>query len=98
MFNELPAREWVDKLRRSDPNPLINPPIRLLDFFASEYDDNENPPSGRRIFDTHIAQAHSPALVPAGSIDKGLVERFIKYFQSSCWVKSPASTDKQIFL
>ena len=33
-FDELPPREWVARLRESNTDPSINPPIKLLDFFA----------------------------------------------------------------
>ena len=35
-FDELPAREWVDKLRHSEQDPVANPPIKLLEFFAAQ--------------------------------------------------------------
>lgn len=93
-FDELPAREWVDKLRHSEQDPVANPPIKLLEFFASKY-DNDNPPTGRRIFETNIAQAHASSLRQAGAASKTIVERFVNYFRSSCWVTPLAATEKQ---
>jgi thioester reductase-like protein len=40
-FEEPGQREWIRKLRASDPDPATNPPIKLLDFFANKY-DNDN--------------------------------------------------------
>ncbi|KUL86230.1 hypothetical protein ZTR_08387 [Talaromyces verruculosus] len=93
-FDELPAREWVDKLRHSEQDPVANPPIKLLEFFASKY-DNDNPPTGRRVFETSIAQAHASSLRQAGAVSKTLVERFVNYFRTSCWVTPLATTEKQ---
>lgn len=93
-FDELPAREWVNKLRHSEQDPVANPPIKLLEFFASKY-DNDNPPTGRRVFETSIAQAHASSLRQAGAVSKTFVQRFVNYFRTSCWVAPPAATEKQ---
>lgn len=84
-FEELPKQAWLQRLRDSDQDPETNPPIKLLDFFASKY-DNDNP-TRVLLYDTKNAQAASPALAGAGSLDTALTSRFISYFQSQCWTK-----------
>lgn len=93
-FDELPAREWVEKLRHSEQDPVTNPPIKLLEFFASKYDNN-NQPTRKRVFETSIAQAHASSLRQAGAVSKTLVERFVNYFRNSCWLTPLAATEKQ---
>lgn len=93
-FDELSAREWLDKLRNSEQDPLTNPPIKLLEFFASKF-DNDNPPAGRRVYETSIAQVHAPSLRYAGAISKTLVGRFVRYFRTSCWGAPSVVTEKQ---
>lgn len=36
----MPQREWVRLLRSSNLDPVQNPPIKLLDFFTSKYDND----------------------------------------------------------
>ncbi|KAJ5156597.1 hypothetical protein N7492_009400 [Penicillium capsulatum] len=85
-FEELPKQAWLQRLRESDQNPEVNPPIKLLEFFASKY-DNDNP-SRVFLFDTKNARAASPALRCVGGLDTALTSRFIEYFQTECWTKA----------
>lgn len=36
-FETLPTDQWMDRLRKSDRDPIKNPPIKLLDWFESKY-------------------------------------------------------------
>jgi hypothetical protein len=40
-FEILGQREWVQRLRASDPDPKMNPTRKLLDFFADKYDNDK---------------------------------------------------------
>jgi nucleoside-diphosphate-sugar epimerase len=44
-FSEPNQREWVVFLRKSNPDPVANPPIKLVEFFASKC-DNDLPRTG----------------------------------------------------
>ncbi|GAQ03272.1 hypothetical protein ALT_0593 [Aspergillus lentulus] len=33
-FEELEQRAWVARLRQSNPDPAVNPPIKLVEFFV----------------------------------------------------------------
>jgi hypothetical protein len=35
-FDEVEPKEWVRRLRESDQDPEANPPIKLVEFFASK--------------------------------------------------------------
>jgi hypothetical protein len=40
-FEILGQREWVQRLRQSDPDPKKNPTKKLLDFFVEKYDNDK---------------------------------------------------------
>lgn len=60
-FKTVSQREWVDLLRKSDQNPETNPTIKLVDFFASKYDNDKPGRSGLK-FSTQKAEAESEAM------------------------------------
>ena len=37
-FREVDQREWIKLLRKSNPDPKVNPTIKLVEFFAAKYD------------------------------------------------------------
>lgn len=90
-FEEVGQREWIERLRASDPDPTVNPPIKLLNFFASKY-DNENTVRKGLQYDTSLAQSLSPSLAAASPIDQTQVDKLVARFQATSW--SPkASTE-----
>ncbi|KAK2059827.1 male sterility protein [Colletotrichum caudatum] len=92
-FDEVEPREWIRRLRASDPDPVANPPIKLVDFFASKYDRDEFPPS--KTYATDNARSLSPALAQAPVLDQQLVDNFVGYFKANHWVeqsRGPAKT------
>lgn len=82
-FEELPQQEWIARLRSSNPDPTVNPPIKLVEFFASKYDHNE---ARRKLkFDSRKASSYAPSLRMAGTIDAETVKKFIGYFHEHAW-------------
>ncbi|TDZ38731.1 Non-canonical non-ribosomal peptide synthetase FUB8 [Colletotrichum spinosum] len=84
-FDEVEPREWVRRLRASDPDPAANPPIKLVDFFASKYDRDDLAPSKTYVTDT--ACSLSPALAAAPVLDQRLVDSFVAYFKANHWAE-----------
>lgn len=85
-FEELEPREWVQRLRESNPDPVANPPFKLVDFFASKYDKTEFAvPKG---FATETACQYSPALASAPILDRDHVVKFVKHFLANSWSAS----------
>ncbi|KAF7589032.1 hypothetical protein BBP40_004820 [Aspergillus hancockii] len=82
-FEQLPRREWVNRLRQSNPDPTLNPPIKLIEFFTQKYDHDR--PSRVLLYDTKKAQAAAPSLRQAGGLNARYVSRFMSYFQNQCW-------------
>ncbi|CAG8107562.1 unnamed protein product [Penicillium olsonii] len=89
-FEELNQREWLSRLRDSNPDPKLNPPIKLVEFFASKYDNDS--PSRVLLYDTKKAQAAAPSLRQAEGLTLDLVTRFISYFRRECWGSSAVSS------
>ncbi|RSL93454.1 hypothetical protein CEP52_013235 [Fusarium oligoseptatum] len=82
-FDELEPKEWVQRLRASNSDPTANPPIKLVDFFASKYDKDEFTPS--KAFATKKACELSPSLANAGVLDQDFVNKFVSYFLETSW-------------
>ncbi|RDW62389.1 hypothetical protein BP6252_11822 [Coleophoma cylindrospora] len=89
-FSEPSQREWVSILRNSNPDPVANPPIKLLEFFASKY-DNDLPRKGLS-YDTSFARFLSPTLAAAPVLDQQLVDRFVKQFCETSWIINTPET------
>lgn len=88
-FDEVEPKEWVRQLRASNQDPLANPPVKLVDFFAAKYDRDSFPPS--RTYETSIARSFSPSLDNAPALDCAFVAKFVRHFQATAW-KQPSPT------
>lgn len=87
-FEEVEPKEWVRRLRESNPDPVVNPPIKLVDFFASKYDRDEFSPSKQYVTDT--ARSLSPALENAPLLDGDFAKKFVDQFCRTSWKPSAA--------
>ncbi|KAI1627955.1 hypothetical protein EDD37DRAFT_560252, partial [Exophiala viscosa] len=85
-FEEVGQRDWVRKLRASNPDPRINPTIKLVEFFAQKYDNDVTERKGLRYI-TAGAEGLSPALGLAPALSTELVEKFVGRFLQSSWKK-----------
>ena len=90
-FEEVGQKEWVDRLRNSNPNPVANPPIKLLEFFASKYDNNNTKRPGLT-YETRQARSFSPTLAAAPVLNQDLVTKFIQHWTSTSWTIKTSST------
>ncbi|KAK4610164.1 Adenylate-forming reductase Nps10 [Fulvia fulva] len=79
-FEEVGQREWIRRLRASNPDPEVNPPIKLVDFFAGKYDNDDK--KGSLSYDTTVAQECSEALREVGVLDQELVGKIVAYLKS----------------
>ncbi|KAK1984707.1 male sterility protein [Colletotrichum cereale] len=93
-FEEVEPREWIRRLRASDPDPIANPPIKLVDFFASKYDRDDFAPS--KTYATDNACSLSPALARAPVLDQQLVDKFVGYFKANHWAKQDQRSAKTV--
>lgn len=81
-FEELPQQEWVARLRASTPDPVANPPYKLLDFFASKYDTDVSRRSMTYLNDKAVAS--SSAIADAPLLSQAMVDKFVMYL-SGAW-------------
>ncbi|KAK6086972.1 male sterility protein [Seiridium cupressi] len=101
-FDEVEPREWVRRLRASNPDPVANPPIKLVDFFASKYDKDEFAPSKQYV--TETARSLSRTLNNGWQLDQEFVNKFISQFLLGAWktpdaqTKSEPSSDKTVIV
>ncbi|KAJ5729723.1 NRPS-like enzyme [Penicillium malachiteum] len=81
-FEILHKREWVQRLRESEQDPLRNPTIKLLDFFTDKY-DNDAPGRSGLSFAMEKTESASPSLSGGVElIDAGLIKRFVDSWAS----------------
>ncbi|KAJ0103870.1 hypothetical protein J7T55_001240 [Diaporthe amygdali] len=90
-FEEVEPKEWVKRLRESNPDPVANPPIKLVDFFASKYDRDEFAPSKQYVTDT--ARSLSQTLDNAPLLNSDFAKKFVDQFCRTSWKSSTASKD-----
>ena len=79
-FEEIGQRDWIKRLRESNPDPVANPPIKLVDFFASKY-DNDIPKSPIGWATEKTAGASGTFVTEAKNLDLEMVGKMIKYFR-----------------
>lgn len=78
-FETVPQQEWIRRLRASEADPVKNPPIKLVDFFASKYDNNK--PRRSLAHATSRAQGYSPSLQNAGIIGSEIVGKIVSQLE-----------------
>ncbi|KAI9376213.1 hypothetical protein BJX61DRAFT_531045 [Aspergillus egyptiacus] len=77
-FEELNPREWILRLRESNPDPVKNPPIKLVDFFAGKYDTEE--PKRALGWETRKTGEVSGTFKKVSPLDQGMVGKMMGYF------------------
>jgi len=97
-FEQVEPQEWVRRLRASDPDPARNPPIKLVDFFASKYDKTDFSPS--KAYATENACSLSPTLRGAIGLERDLIIKIVHHFRSFAWNAAavPMETTKSIIV
>lgn len=86
-FRTVNQREWVRMLRESNPDPVANPTIKLLDFFAKKY-DNDQPGRKGLVFETAKTEASSSTI--RGGFDvigSGLIDKVVARWRMCDWAE-----------
>jgi thioester reductase-like protein len=82
-FEQVTAADWLARLGASNPDPAVNPTIKLLDFYKSKY---ALPRPGPAVFyETKLTEAASPSLKAVGAPDAALIGKMVKYWTTECW-------------
>ncbi|KEF59131.1 uncharacterized protein A1O9_03975 [Exophiala aquamarina CBS 119918] len=83
-FEEVGQREWVARLRKSNPDPVANPTIKLVEFFANKY-DNDMTKRRNLGYDTRVTELAAPVLSHVPALQPELVQKFVSKFLSTRW-------------
>ncbi|ETS75564.1 hypothetical protein PFICI_12508 [Pestalotiopsis fici W106-1] len=94
-FEEVEPKEWVRRLRASNPDPVLNPPIKLVEFFAGKYDKDEFAPSKQ--YSTSTARSISSSLDQGWTLDQDFVKKFVSQFLSDSWKTKEAAPANEPF-
>ncbi|KAK1590425.1 uncharacterized protein LY79DRAFT_669886 [Colletotrichum navitas] len=82
VYQIVSQREWVRRLRASDPDPERNPTYKLLGFFEDKYDD-EGPGRQGLVFETERTGRRSGAVGDGWDVvGSGLVERMVRWMET----------------
>ncbi|KAK2757279.1 putative NRPS-like protein biosynthetic cluster [Arachnomyces sp. PD_36] len=89
-FEEVDQREWIRRLRSSNPDPGANPTIKLLEFFAGKYDRDTNEKRRAIGYGTSATEKLSPILAsrPETGQNISFVRKFVNHFLSTSWAPS----------
>ncbi|TDZ41551.1 Adenylate-forming reductase Nps10 [Colletotrichum trifolii] len=81
-FQIVSQREWVRRLRESDPDPGRNPTYKLLRFFEDKY-DNDGPGRQGLVFETRRTGERSPAVGQGWDVvGSGLVDKMVRWMET----------------
>lgn len=78
-FDDLPPSEWIQRLRSSNADPAVNPPIKLVEFFAAKYDTDK--PSRRLTWCSDNVRAVSSAFERVSPVDGEAVARIVRFLR-----------------
>ena len=81
--DQVSPQEWLKRLAASDPDPAINPTIKLLDFFRSKYATPRTGPAV--LFETKETEGVSETLKDVGPPDAALISKMVAYWKSEGW-------------
>jgi thioester reductase-like protein len=82
-FEAVPQQAWLERLAASNPDPAVNPSIKLLDFFRSKYEKPRSGPAAH--FETQLTEAVSETLTNVGAPDAELIGKMVRYWTTRCW-------------
>lgn len=78
-FEQVEQRAWIKRLRESNPDPVANPPIKLVDFFAAKY-DTDTPKRAARWETGRTRGVSATFRDEVGALDQGVVGKMVGYF------------------
>jgi thioester reductase-like protein len=82
-FEQVSQQEWLERLAASNPDPAVNPTIKLLGFFRNKY---SKPKTGPAVFfQTSITEGVSETLRSIGAPDAALVGKMVHYWTTEAW-------------
>jgi carbohydrate kinase (thermoresistant glucokinase family) len=96
-FEDVSQRQWIRRLRESNPDPTVNPTYKLLEFFTSKYD---NDVVARKSLDyaTVATEAISPALALRPQLTQELVTKFVQNFLATSWAPEKTNQSTRLII
>ncbi|KAL2415810.1 Non-canonical non-ribosomal peptide synthetase ascB [Exophiala dermatitidis] len=85
-FEEVDQREWIRRLRASNPDPVANPTIKLVEFFASKYDNDVIKRKSLDYVTTETVKL-APVLATVPALSTELVKKFVHHFLETSWTR-----------
>lgn len=96
MFEEVDQREWIRRLRNSNPDPIANPTIKLVEFYAGKYD--RDPDQTRRTLSYQTAATEKVSSTLASRPETGqnipFVSKFVNHFLTTSWAQPQNAISK----
>lgn len=94
IFEEVGQREWIRRLRASDPDPIANPTIKLVEFFAGKYDRDPNDRGKSLSYQTSATEKVSPTLASRPETGQNIpfVSKFVNHFLTTSWAQDPSTS------
>jgi len=97
-FERVSQREWISRLRSSNPDVITNPTFKLLEFFASKY-DHDRPAKAGLDYETKAMETLSPAVRNCPALTQDLVNKFVQNFLATSWttaaqIHTPSPTEQ----
>ncbi|KAJ9111498.1 hypothetical protein QFC22_006525 [Naganishia vaughanmartiniae] len=75
-FEVVSKREWIIRLRKSNPDVTVNPTYKLVDFFGNKYDHDIV--AKRAFYSTEQTAKASPTIASAPFVDENVVVKFVE--------------------
>jgi thioester reductase-like protein len=83
-FDQVSPQAWLERLATSDPDPAVNPTIKLLDFFKAKYSAPQK--TGPAVFyETRVTESASKTLKAVQAPDAALVRKMVESWRSEAW-------------
>ncbi len=82
-FEQVSAQDWLAKLAASNPDPAVNPTIKLLDFFKTKYAVPKTGPAV--LFETKMTEGASESLRNVAAPDAALIRKMVEYWTAESW-------------
>ncbi|GAA5820969.1 hypothetical protein JCM11251_001899 [Rhodosporidiobolus azoricus] len=96
-FERVSPPEWVERLSKGPQDPVVNPPIKLLEFYKSKYSakpessSTTTAPAPRKKLDCTHTLVASESLRRAPIVGKELMGKYVEAWRTTGFLNRPAT-------